>query len=245
MTLQDWGFWAGIIATVIAAGYSALTYHRPRDRLMTEKKTPHDHSWRPARVVAMLVLVAWAGVGFDYYDRHYLSPAPLQAMALSPDNARLEAEQWSPVISDADSQMAVNIHIVNRGRGTATQLQHKGVLMSPPAALTESSAALMLEFLRLQLKYAEPPPTIDIIPGNNNLWFSIPDTKSDSASLYYNFKSNKGAVIYVINVMKYKDEITSKSGKAIYTESCIYLVDMVTHYCEFGHNHAYILPDPQ
>jgi hypothetical protein len=62
---------AGLLA--IQTIYIGATFHRKEGKPV-EGRTSHFQ--RPTLVVAVLMLLTWASVGYDYYDRHYRSSAP-------------------------------------------------------------------------------------------------------------------------------------------------------------------------
>lgn len=72
------------IMIVLAVGqlaYAGLTYHRDRRAAMEPdpKKQPH----RPIFIIAGFMVLTWAAVAFDYYDRHYMQPPSEDSFIIS------------------------------------------------------------------------------------------------------------------------------------------------------------------
>jgi hypothetical protein len=69
--MDDWKFWVVAISGIVAALYVAVGYHQDRPRDIRSLPTTR----RPYEVMGLLLVLTWAGVGFDYVDRHFGSQA--------------------------------------------------------------------------------------------------------------------------------------------------------------------------
>ena len=65
--MDDWKFWVVAIPGIVAALYIAVGYHRDRPRDIRSLPTTR----RPYGVMGLLLVLTWAGIGFDYVDRHF------------------------------------------------------------------------------------------------------------------------------------------------------------------------------
>jgi hypothetical protein len=132
----------------------------------------------------------------------------------------------------------MNIFVTNAGKSSAFQFRHQGAAMvAVPGQMQEFLLEATFYALRRQIESAGPAPKQDVAVGQSDLWFTVPGPAIDEAlkaSL-----DNGSQVIYVLNLMQYKDNLIS-GKRNIYTESCGYLIKGVIHFCESGHNTSYI-----
>jgi len=63
---MDWKFWLQAFLAGVAALYTVLTYHRG-GRTVSQGRPAMK---RPFVSIGILLLLTWAAIGFDYYDRH-------------------------------------------------------------------------------------------------------------------------------------------------------------------------------
>lgn len=70
----DVSAWILIILTAAQLLYTALMYHGDRARVVENSAKPPR---RPLVIIGLFMLLTWAAVGFDYYDRHYGQLPPL------------------------------------------------------------------------------------------------------------------------------------------------------------------------
>jgi hypothetical protein len=165
MTAIDFSTYVASGATVIAAIYAALSYHRPTAGISGVDKTTTSASrlfvrWAPP-------LIALLAVGFGYYDRHYSDQShkfgeeePL------PDNvSRLVITRWVPHF-DKD-HLFINGYLANKGISAITGMQHAGILPMTPGLLTEADIAPMFVWLRAQLSFSPVVPNQQIQPGDD------------------------------------------------------------------------------
>jgi hypothetical protein len=68
--LRDWVILAPVI---VQAVYAALTYHR--DRAATLQNDPQKQPRRPIVIIGTFMILTWAAVGFDYFNRSEISEA--------------------------------------------------------------------------------------------------------------------------------------------------------------------------
>ena len=242
MSMQDIGFWVGVGATVVAALYAGLSYHRPQKPRMSRRPSPAPTSWRPAAVVVTLVLIAWIGVGFDYYDRRYLGmPAGIPPDPLKSENARIEVSGWHPVrpINGDRSNLVVNVSVVNKGSTASRGMVHAGFLMPSNGTIDDNKINAVFAYFNSQIRPFKVGEN-QIQPGDDNVWYSIGTDigglpiKADNISEY--------KYLYVFNIIKYKDAFTP-SGKAIYSEGCIYFDGPLMRICGPGHTMIFISDD--
>jgi hypothetical protein len=66
--LRDWILLAPVVAQAI---YAALTYHRDRSAVMHADSAKQPK--RPILIIGIFMLLTWAAVGYDFYDRRHFS----------------------------------------------------------------------------------------------------------------------------------------------------------------------------
>jgi hypothetical protein len=192
-------------------------------------------SWRPLWPI-VLVVIGWGAVAFDFYDRHWLSPAGVD-YALDADNARIEL-QPQPVFSDEKRAIFFNIRQVNNGKRSAMGVGHAGIVILGPI-----QPALIDAFFIEQRKEAQSVkfPDDEYAAGRSDNFFSLPGTpdgmKLDD-NAYATAKAGSNPV-FVFVTLKYSDD-SIPAGKSIYTERCVYLFGNVVHNCDSGHNRSFI-----
>lgn len=69
----------GTAATVIAAFYAALSYHRPKK--LDADPIPKSNPRRAVWLMAFLVILAWGAAGFNFFDRHYWAASPQELIS--------------------------------------------------------------------------------------------------------------------------------------------------------------------
>jgi hypothetical protein len=245
MTSTDIGFWIATGAAVIAAFYSAIAYHRPKASPMAKPGRAGKAQTAPAPefkrwpvIPIILVVTTWGAVAFDYIDRHWLSSQLPAETPITSDNANLDIFQVVPGFNQELRRQFANIFIVNRGKSTANNLRHIGSIGVPGGIADSNFTNLMFSLLKIQLKQSTQKGmgSLDIQPGQSGVWFSIFSAQQEDSAI----KSlDDSKPLFIFNLMKYRDNIID-SNKAIYTETCVYILKSVTHLCESGHNRAYI-----
>jgi len=236
--MSDILIYVAAFATIVAAVYAALGYHRPPGGSGPVGKQKISlwgvcMRWLPP-------VIALCAVGFGYYDRHYVLqnaqniPQPIPA-----DASRLEISRLSPGFQD--SHLFINAYLVNNGKNAVIGMAHWGLIVSATSVLAEPDIASLFLLIRYQASVAPAPSGLEIQPGSNQIWFTIPVVKE--AATVTQEEWNSGREIYLMNIMKYKDSQTP-NGYHIYNETCQYYVSGIAHLCESGHNRIYMLEDP-
>ncbi len=248
MTGTDIATYVTAIAAVMAVGYAALTYHRPKAPPMrSAPKTVKGATapaaktttvqWKPFWPIALAV-IAWSAAAFDYADRHWFSTLPPSEISLGPDNADLSVRLWQKgPTNENNHNYFANIYLINRGKASATRFTHAGFVAVGPLIQNNLLDSFFVT-LRNQVKLVPSPAASNEIPsGADDTWFSIFGPPiSDNLSKGLDDGTNN---LFVFNVMRYRDK-TLDNGKSIYTESCVYFKKETVHFCEGGHNRSYI-----
>jgi hypothetical protein len=120
---------------------------------------------------------------------------------------------------------------------------HDGVLAtsspSSPPTMPPEDVDRIFTLIKSQLFADKKVVSSEIQVGQHNVFITVPTVRAQNIDSYDSYKENGNRSIYAMMVMRYRDDI-SGSGKYIYTESCIYIIKMVQHFCEGGHNQSYI-----
>jgi hypothetical protein len=213
--------------TIVSLGYQVFSFHWPRGN---EVMRPADKA-RPGKVLgitALLVVLSWMAVGFDYYNRHLRSASDVstEQARLSSDNARLEVTGWHPIkaINDDPRHVIVNTDIENKGKSAAIGSAH-AAFMVVSNGLSETQIDAIFSYLNSEISIF-PVGGNEIYPGQKNLWYSI---TTDIGSLPIDTALlEKAKYLYAFNIIKYKDSSIDMQ-RAIYSESCVYFEGVVIH----------------
>jgi len=182
-----------------------------------------------------LALVAWAAVAFNWYILRAGRQEP--TIPISSDDARLDITKIEPVVDDEVKAVLVNYVLSNNGRASAIGMRHQGVVGTATVVMSPSDIDAFFVTLKAQLIADKTESTVEIQPGQTGVWFTIPPVRTQNLDNYTSYKEGRG-FLYAAAVLRYRDRIIGE-GRHIYTESCVYLVNKIQHFCE-GHNQTYI-----
>jgi hypothetical protein len=121
------------VATVIAAIYGALDYHRPKQRAagMSDTVAQPVIDTRPIIVMGALVLIAWGAVLFDYYTRDspQSSESLIEAWTGQPPvyNMVVNTKDLVKYKSSSKLMMLARVNFADRDATTDTVIETSGL----------------------------------------------------------------------------------------------------------------------
>jgi hypothetical protein len=186
-----------------------------------------------------LAAICCVAVAFNWYDQRLSSPN--SARPLSPDDARLDIVSIQPVLDDNIKSLLLNYRYANNGKIAAIGELHQGAVIASQQPLYEELIDGMVTILRAQLFANKGEPTSEIQPGQSDRFFTIPPVNSQNLENYNSYKDGN-RFVYGIVLIRYRDREVGRQ-EHLYTESCVYFIEHVEHYCESGHNQTYIMQD--
>jgi hypothetical protein len=113
----DIGTIVSTAATVVAAFYAAISYHRPRhavSRPNSENAIAEERASRKWPIL-ILALIAWGAVAYNWYIINYTGNLEM-SLPLSGDNARLDVTKTVPVVDENGKGLYVDYFYSNGER---------------------------------------------------------------------------------------------------------------------------------
>jgi hypothetical protein len=244
MNLTDLETAVAGIATIVAAFYAVLAYHRPKDAPVARSSSARAGTTRlepskPRTAIPIIAaLVAFGAVAFGFVDRHWLTQSPDVETPLTPENARIDVRNLVPVLNE--NHLFFNVIYANDGKRNATSPMHNGLVTSALIRMDDVFIDAFFYALRKGLHTVEPTQS-EYYAGESDKFFSVPDTPGGIVFDDNTLAAYKGGslFVYLFVGMKYTDD-TISSSRAIYTEYCRYLLAGALHDCESGHNRSFI-----
>jgi hypothetical protein len=235
--MSEFHNWVGTICSVLGlvAEFWIVLMMRKE-----EKRPSYDRRVWPYVVAMIVVAIVAVPPGLIAY-KVWFGPSQFNTtggaqMPLSADNARLQIYKWEAPKPEGGKQYTVNAHVKNDGRAVAIGFLHTESMSISSGLVPENTLVGIFAMLRATIALS-PPSDQEISPGQDNVWYTNfgqeIDDKTAQALL------GGSAVVYSLMLLKYRDG-TTPPNKSIYTETCIYFLQGITHYCETGHNKAYV-----
>jgi hypothetical protein len=190
--------------------------------------------------IALISGMIWSVVVITYYVAiRGTTPAFTAAGPLSaPPAGSSRMETWSKweLSVTPDKRLAMNVYVTNKGKAAASKFKHHGYMIVPSTGSPEHLLDGFFAMLHNELVISGGGTDAEYYP-EQNLWFTIFGPEADDKTM--EAINNGSSHPYILNLMSYSDN-TIPNDKFIYTETCIYLVQNVVHYCESGHNKTYM-----
>jgi hypothetical protein len=235
------------VAAVPTLVYTALAYHRPKERDMLPVDSTaaaasvpvQEYRWIPIACTAIVILA----LGSSFVDRRFFSHQVQAESSLGPDNARIDLTP-QPLWKDDTKSFYMNFRIINGGKNAARQHFHFGLGMATPAPVDRDLIDALFNMLRNKFKKGGLEiPNSEVFPGEADQFFSVPDIiPGMQFGTDENYQAAKGGriLIYTFVLFRYRDP-TLPENKFLYTERCVYLGnERSIHQCDNGHNRSYI-----
>jgi pimeloyl-ACP methyl ester carboxylesterase len=149
----------------------------------------------------------------------------------------VEFWKWEPG-GGGDQYLGTDVFLINRGNiETLKFTLQGGILLPSPATPTPPEAVIVQFFADLRhILQNTVLPDMSISPSQNDVWNSVLGPKVDDKTIAP-IKAGK-VPVYTLTLMKYTDH-TVPAGKFIYTETCVYSLEGVIHFCH-GHDRTYM-----
>jgi hypothetical protein len=155
------------------------------------------------------------------------------------DNQKLvEISAWV-LGSTTEQRLGTDVFVINRGSAATLKFANQGLILLPSVATPtppDEVIVKLFEVLRAKLLNAVIPD-LAIYPNQKDMFHTVVGQVVDDKTIDLIKKGRPP--VYTLDLLKYTDD-TVPAGKFIYTETCIYAIGSVVHYCDTGHNKTYM-----
>jgi hypothetical protein len=218
-------YWFGGAYTAVGlGGLIYMTLH------LRGRKLSSNH------VVAGALMLTWVFFGYTIWKDNNGNPVVAAQLPLPNGSSRLDVTPIGQTPPENNKQYFLNLKVTNNGKEMASKWRHAGTLALSWRPISDPIIVGLFAGLKTQIGLM-PPSDFDIHSEQSDVWFSVSGPVLDDK--LFDGINNGTEMIYTINIMRYTDK-TAPTGKWIYTETCLYLLSGVSHYCESGHNKSYV-----
>ena len=186
---------------------------------------------------AVAMVMTWAVVGYDIYERH--QTASLSIYPLPDKGARIEVtEIRASRIGPNGIPQLIDLGFANRGTKAAMRIGHFGTAVPSPICPPTEAVDKVINALKTMLPPLKEIGNSEMPPNSEVGYFAVPTPPFEWTSVFVADFANGRAGFHLVNVIRYTDE-SLPPGEVIYRETSVLVTKDNQLFCP-AHNRSYV-----